>query len=477
MKKYYKVFIVMLLISIIMCSGFIFHHYATDDFNLMNIGYNNFSIYNNLREGRPIIYLIEQLYSRLNISYDVFLISTIIIAIIITCINIILLFTLIKQYTNKKDERIIFIILFSTIFNFMYIENLYFPESITMALSLLLYTLSAKYFFNNNKYHILKTFFFAILATFCYNGLECYYISLITFLSLIINDNNYKQLLIDIIKAGLIILLSVVLNFIQMQLSCKLLNLPDQRTIRNDGIFINLFFLVFYLIPETLIISSYLLPKYLYLISLLVLIILSLVIEKKSNIKYFSFNTLILLLICISSSFCISIISLSSFGTGRLLFGVGMSIGIILLYMYIKIDNKNKYKNTLIIISIIWTLINIFNYTYRTNHSKYLNEVEKKEILKLDKEIKEYEKENNIKVTDVVCANPYIRKEVSDIDASALKTEWSTAGVINYYTGRNIKKVKINSKQNKKYLKILKNKEYILYNNKIIVKIYDWQLS
>ena len=123
-KKDIKIYLIMLLTSLIMCGGFVTGHYSTDDYNIMNIGYVKYSIQNNLREGRPLMTLIDLLYDKLHISYNVFIISTVVIAIILSCLNIILLYHLLEKYTKKKNKYVIYCILFSSIFStIVYVKN------------------------------------------------------------------------------------------------------------------------------------------------------------------------------------------------------------------------------------------------------------------------------------------------------------------------------------------------------------------
>ena len=119
-------------------------------------------------------------------------------------------------------------------------------------------------------------------------------------------------------------------------------------------------------------------------------------------------------------------------------------------------------------------MITITNYTIRSLQSKKNNEIEKEEILKLDKEIKQYENDNNIKITKVICARNYDAQKVSQIDEKALRTEWSSAGVINYYTKRNMKRIKIKKKENEKYLKKVEDTIYVLEDDTIIINTYEW---
>ena len=469
-KKDIFAFILMLSLSLVMCLGFVSGHYSTDDFNIMNIGYNKYSLFFNLREGRPIMYLVDQLFLRLNISYDVFIKTAVISAIVLTCITIILLYHLIEKYSTKK-KSMLYIILFTMIFNFMYIENLYFVESIVMALSLLLYTLSAKYFFKEGIKNILLSVFLTILATLSYNGLECYFIIIIAFISLLKNKRINKSVIFDILKAGIMIIASVAINLLQVKITCYFLKVPDVRAIRFKP-FYNMLYII-YNLPVVLLETSKLFPKYLFMGSLILLLILSIIYDIKKHKEKLFLENIFLTIISIFSCFCVSIVSLSSFGSGRLLFGIGMTIGLLLLNSYLEVKDKS-FKRVLIVLSIIWLLLNSFNYFNRTLLSKHYNKVEENEIIELNKEIKEYELENDIEVTKMICVTYDGIKDVSAIDSKALKTGWSCNGVVNFYTGRELKKKELTKKEMKKYHEKIKDKDYLLEDDTLIIEMYDW---
>lgn len=467
MKKKIILFISMVVIACVMCFGYISGHYSTDDYYIMNIGYHNYSINNNLAEGRTVMFLIDQFYNFFNISYDAFIISTVCLAILFTVINIFLVYSLLQHYF--KNKKLLWVILFSTIFNFMYLENLYFVESIVMSLSLVFYTLSAKYFFKEDKNNLIKSFIFNVLAVFCYNSFECYFIVLVSFISLMQNKKFNKTVVFDILKAGLMVAFSVLLVFAQIGITNKLLALEHTRM--TGSILNNIFVIAYFGIPKVLIESCFLLPKYLFIVCILFLLILSTINKKR---KKLFIENLYLLLICILSCFCISIFTLSSFGTGRMMYGVGMAIGIILLNLLKNIEKEKKYYYILIFFSIIWTSFNVINYSYMTYLSKKQNTIDQKETLKLDKLINEYEKDNNIVVDTYICIFDNTDLKSSIIVRDALKSEWSSAGVINYYTGRSLKRKKITESENNNYIKIMKDKDYYFDSNKLFIKIYDW---
>ena len=168
MKKNVKMIFVVFFLALIMCGGYVIGHYSTDIYNIMNIGYNQYSICNNLKDGRPIMFLIDQLALLLKIDYNVFVILTVMLALLITSIVVVYFYHMIEKYFNKEKStyKLIFLgICFTIYFNFMYIECLYFVECVVMSLALLLYLISADYFIN--KKNIWIAVILAILANFC----------------------------------------------------------------------------------------------------------------------------------------------------------------------------------------------------------------------------------------------------------------------------------------------------------------------
>lgn len=471
-NKKYLLCIVIVFISLIMCFGYISGHYSTDDYNIMNIGYHTYSVNNNLIEGRPIMYLIDQLFLKLNLSYNIFIISTVVIAILLTDLNILLLYNLIKDKFKKTNKVLLTVILFTTIFNFMYIENLYYVESIVMSLSLVLYTLSAKYFFKEGKKNLLIAILLSILATLSYNGFECYYIVIITLLSLLSNKKINKKVFIDILKAGFIIILSVLLNYVQITICSNLLDITNNRITTFSPLY-NILYIITH-VPYLIVISSCLYPKYLFVIGLAFLLGISYYYDYKKNQNKLLRENGILVVICITSCYCISIVSLSSFGTGRLSYGVGMTTGIILLNILYKLKEKKRLYKIIVCFCILWSTFNVLNYFNRTMLSKKNNEFEKKEVMELDNYLKKFEIENNTEVKKIAFVFPPTFSYKSIIDVDALRTYWSSIGVIKFYIGRSMEEVRLSEEDNNKYYEIMNDKTYYIENDLLFISLYDW---
>jgi len=165
--------IIFLLTLLIFCN-FLSMHYATDTYNIMNVGYKKYAINWSLNDGRIFMCLIGLFANAINMSIESFVIITLFVALFTSCIAVIILKNIILKYKyteNRYLEGIALTISYFTIFNFMYLENLYFVEAIVMAISLLLYIISADILVERKKYYLIKSILLTILAIFMYQGM------------------------------------------------------------------------------------------------------------------------------------------------------------------------------------------------------------------------------------------------------------------------------------------------------------------
>lgn len=104
------------------------------------------------------------------------------------------------------------------------------------------------------------------------------------------------------------------------------------------------------------------------------------------------------------SSFAISVFTLSSFGTGRLLTPIGMLIGYLFMIIYIKTHIfwiKKIIGYYLKVILSIYLIINIANFYNITKEQQEINEIEKNKVKEINEYINCYEKENNIQIKHI----------------------------------------------------------------------------
>ena len=123
-----KKFLTTLIITIIIFMPFLIGHYATDTYNIANVGYENYAINWSLKDGRLIMAIIGLIAAKVNISIEIYVFITLLLALIISNITIIYLNNVITKYKqpkNKIQEIILIAISYITIFNFIL------PSSVT----------------------------------------------------------------------------------------------------------------------------------------------------------------------------------------------------------------------------------------------------------------------------------------------------------------------------------------------------------
>ena len=474
--------IIIFLIAVIMCYGYVKGHYSVDDYNIIDIGYKEYSINNNLKEGRVVMYVIDQIALLLNMDYKLFIILTVLIAIFITSVTIIIFYNEVlktMKQVDLKDRIFVACISFVIFFNFMYIENLYFVECIVMSLALILYLVSAILFVKRKN--IVLSIILAILANICYNGMQCYYIIIVFLFSLLLEKDKYKKIILNVLLAGLIIILAVLINVLEIKLACNIFNIENKRMGSIEFIPYNIYIIIKRL-PIILARTAGLFPKYVYLFFITICyIILFLHLLKKKDYKVLidiTLNNFITILSC----FCISIFSTSSFGTGRLLYGMGMTIGtmLLILYDYIRRTESHKVKYIIETVIIFYFILNIINYIYIINiHSKQ-NETEMLEMQEIISNIKEYEAENNTEVNKVSCilvtredtSKGFSGNIRSEVTRNALTCFYSYKGILNMYTGKKFEYVRVSKEMRERFIENEMN--ILIADDTIIFPIYSW---
>lgn len=486
-----KKFLTTLIITIIIFMPFLIGHYATDTYNIANVGYENYAINWSLKDGRLIMAIIGLIAAKVNISIEIYVFITLLLALIISNITIIYLNNVITKYKqpkNKIQEIILIAISYITIFNFMYLENMYFVESIVMAISVLLFIISANILIEKSKYSILKSLILTILGIICYQGTIGLFFAFVTLFTILKNKKDIKQILMDLIKSGVIAFIAVILNIGSVQIIENIFQVEQKRLGDISKIGENIK-KIFIRMPIILKETCNLFPKNAFIIFLdiltLIVVIYQIKIFNKRNDSNMLFKYIAIVLITISASSVTYILTLTSFYTGRLRNALGALIGIIFLFLYVEtelFENKKKLSLFAILTLVSYITINILNYESIMLQHKEVNRLEKQEIEKVDSYIEKYEKETGIEVTKIVkvavlnkSSKGYFKgvKNKTSFTHNALKTSWAADGVINFYTTRNLQTIKANKEQSKKYFE---NKnpdlEYQCIDDILYVTIY-----
>lgn len=208
----------------------------------------------------------------LNIPIKILTIISIVMAIFVSCLSVM---NLRKLMLENKDAKSLFskflvtVIAFSAIFNFMYIENLYFIEAIIMALAVFFSIIAAEKLIIRDKKNILKSLIYLLLAVFCYNGAISIYAATVCMLLVIKRENTLKNDIKILLNACIFCVITLAFNLIQIKIVCHYLNITQNRINGLTSILFNFSYIVSYW-WKVLVETSKLFPKYLFLVFMVI---------------------------------------------------------------------------------------------------------------------------------------------------------------------------------------------------------------
>ena len=451
-KRNLIIYLILILITFIMCFPYLTEHYSSDDYTIIGYGYYKYGIEKFLNDGRVFSSVITLLAGYWNLPIKVFIQGLFYIGILISCLCVIKIkniITKIKPEKNLKETVLVLGISYCIIFNFMYLENMYFAEIPIMALGILLFIKSSEKLVES-KY--LKSLAYLIIGELCYQGTINFFITFTFMLLIIKNKGINKEVIKKVIISGLVCLISVGINLIQIKLCGRIFGFEQSRLGGIQKIPGNITYIILH-IGELLTNTCNFFPKYVFLIFLLILYITTFIYDLVKIKEYSnSFNLLLISIVAIFSSVAINIVSLSSFGLGRMVFSIGALIGLIFMYFYCStnIFGESKiFKYFLLFVLSIYIVMNFLNYTLQMYCNKMANEMDKEEALQVNEYILEYEKNNNIEVKNIaftydknITWNYNLFFDTS-YTSRALMVWWCNIDALNYYTGRKLETVQM----------------------------------
>lgn len=498
-KKPNSTFLILFCISAIIYIPFLIGHYATDTYNIAYVGYTKYLTNWYLNDGRLFSALILFISNILRLPVQAVNIISLLGAI---CINTITILTIYKQLNkykeikNKPAKIILLTIIYITIWNFTYVENMYFLESSIMALSILFYILSAIKLVERQKYSFVESMLLAIGGIISYQGTIGFLFVMVTLLTFIKNTNTkkkYKQNIIDIIKSGLIALIAVIVDLSIVDIMGDILNVTQTRLGNITEIYENLL-TISQLAPIIIKQTCKLYPEYLFIVLISLteaVLIIHTIIKKCSKTKQNKYSlsiileSIFLIIVAICSTFIPNLMTLSAFFAGRMRFCIGSLIGIIFIYIYMKTDIfETEIKATKIIMLILlitYTISLIINTEIMLYEHKLVNRLEKQECEQISSYIEEYEKQTNNKVDKIQIIT--IKSEIENtyydpikhenvLTYSAVRSNWSAVAVIQYYLHKNLTEVNYEIPQEDYNFIIGNSQSQICLNDTLYVKCY-----
>lgn len=494
LKKDYLIFFGIFILAVIMYINWITMHYASDTYNIMNIGYETYATNWSLKDGRLIMYLITMIFAKFNIPIEVYVIGTLLVAIVISCICVIKLKNIILKDIKVNLTKEIFIIIasFFTIFNFMYIEDMYFVESIVMALSLLAFICSANLIVNRKSIRDkILAVVLAIIGVIAYQGTAGFLIVVTFVISLLKNKvelkgakkdikTNIKMIIIDTFFAGVVALIAVCINMMLVNIIGNITGQVQARVGSITNIFSNMKY-IFNNFTTILKENIGLFPTNLLYIFLSVILICTLFYDIKTKSKEFlTIKSICIIVLSVICGFLVSLGTLSSFYTGRLHYSIGSMLGFVLLCLIM--ENEDEiFRKIFELILIIYSIVNIYNCIIVTYQHKLVNKYEEQEIHNLNQYIEKYETTNGIEVKNIAIytvkgqdSKTYFenipRKSV--VTYNALRCDWAADGLINFYTNRDLKTISLTKELLIEYLVQENENGYGIVNNTLVIECY-----
>ncbi len=494
LKKDYLIFFGIFILAVIMYINWITMHYASDTYNIMNIGYETYATNWSLKDGRLIMYLLTMLFAKLNLPVEAYVIGTLLVAIVISCICVIKLKNIILKDIKVNLTKEIFIIIasFFTIFNFMYIEDMYFVESIVMALSLLAFICSANLIVNRKSIRDkILAVVLAIIGVIAYQGTAGFLIVVTFVISLLKNKvelkgakkdikTNIKMIIIDTFFAGVVALIAVCINMMLVNIIGNITGQVQARVGSITNIFSNMKY-IFNNFTTILKENIGLFPTNLLYIFLSVILICTLFYDIKTKSREFlTIKSICIIVLSVICGFLVSLGTLSSFYTGRLHYSIGSMLGFVLLCLIM--ENEDEiFRKIFELILIIYSIVNIYNCIIVTYQHKLVNKYEEQEIQNLNQYIEKYETTNGIEVKNIAIytvkgqdSKTYFenipRKSV--VTYNALRCDWAADGLINFYTNRDLKTISLTKELLIEYLVQENENGYGIVNNTLVIECY-----
>ena len=451
-KKDLILFLLIFLVSLIMCSAFLKPHYTHDTYRIIYDGYEFYACDKFLRESRPFTALITLLANVVNLPIEIYMLISFIFALVFLSLSVVLIYKIfIRKFSNsnKLIGFLVMLISYITVYNYLAIEHIYFLECGILALGVLLSIVAAKTIIDNEEYKYIKAFMLILIAVFLYQGSISIFPMVVLAYKLLFQKNSIKEDFIDIVKVaiiyGICMLLSILFAWFIKEGSRITMHI-DQISISN----------ILNWLKNLVVDSLGVIPPFIN-IGFILVTLLAILVMAKTKIKNKVLYILKYLLIILASiAICIAPVLV---GTGlaltpRMCIAYGSTIGLS-LFTILNIVDKNNKKYQLIIISIITIITFILNfslYVILTFEHLEVNKLDKANCEIIKNIVEEYEAETNIKVTKIAGV---IKKNYKYyprfIHAGAITQKalnsWASREAICYYLGRHLEYAPITSEQ------------------------------
>lgn len=470
------VYLVLLLTLLIFTGIFVMNRYAIDTYYLEGYGYKNNAMSPYFKDGRLIMTAFLGVMGLFNVSFSLMKICSWLLAVVSLYISMLLMYHTFDK-VKKGSNALKILLSFTMIFSIFVTEYFMFPEYTgVMCVGILLPSIATffliNYFETKQKKNLLVAYIMSFLAAFCYQGT----LSLLVLLPIVFTlkySKNIKQFIINnfviAIGYGIPSLTSLIVS--KVSGSTRAASSFD-------------FELAFSKISEgvkTLLGTTFsILPKYLFIVMTLVLIIVIICnfLRKKDEINkslFVIYTVLAVVIVTLVPHFIINpqfiwLVPRSNIGLGLL-----CVVPVACYFIYSKENNYINYT--------IWTIFIIllsFQFKGITNlvkNQNMVNILDKVEAMKIKNSILEYEKDHNTinKIVVYSSKTPVYQYPdtlaVGDMNVRVFANDWSGRSIVSLVTNRHLnedKKDKKIEKECRKKLKEEPNENHMIFKDETL---------
>lgn len=472
-KRNIIIYCIVLIFSCIVFISFLNMHYATDTYNIIDRGYKEYAIKYSLNDGRPVMCLISLLAEFLKLPIAIYITSLTFLAIFVSCVSIMLLKTIIEKNKKTKnifEEIVLTIICWTTIFNFMFLENMQFAECFVMSMSILLFIIAANELVNKNSF--VKSMLIAILGILFYQA-TIGVLPILTFVFSIVRNEENRIKFKNIILSAIICIIVLAINLIIVKEVGKIFGLSQTRFGNLDQLPFRILYVIGN-IPHIIFTTANIFPKGVFAFFLFFVIIFSYL---EGNRKVAE-NVLVTVIITIGATFAINIFTLSAFGTARTMMGIGMLVGNIFILIYTHTEVlQSKMKYFFSAICIIYFSIIVVNYISIMDKHTKVEKLTIDECYQIDKYMMHYEKKTNNRLKYIAIYNDakptYYYEKTKNFSALCIRplsVEWGDNGAINFWCNTELIAIQPNEDI---YIKYFKDKNWDKLSEEQFIFIQD----
>ena len=230
-KKNAIIFVIIFIISIAIFFPLLLGNLIGDDYLISSIGYIDYIKNYSLNDGRIFCTILPIIFNALHIPIFTGKIIALMITLAIASLTVVKLKNIIDKYKKSngiKQSILVTLISFATIYNFLFIDEIFYIEAPVIVSSILLFIMAANILVTNNKKSLIKSLLLVVIASFCYQGTILVFFAMSFLFSILKNKDDVKRVFIDLFKSICIAGIATIINFAFIKIYGKVNNINSR---------------------------------------------------------------------------------------------------------------------------------------------------------------------------------------------------------------------------------------------------------